>query len=347
MLSKNDFLRSVVKNKIAPNVRNWKLPINDIYIKESKVREESLIYVSNHNNSHDIPTSVDYIANEVCLVARKSNDLTLDTKLFFDMLGVIYTNDESFTEKLSRILKDGKEAGNILIFPEGIYNFSPNQLVHHCKWSVAKSAIENNVGVVPMLQEYEGFNCYLNEGNKLYFYEDSYENSTNVKKRLFMEYKTDSYKSGNKVIIVVDNLTNEKVVLSKNFNFNTIDDINAIYKEDVNNSRNIEIVYIHHNIDKSKAMNVIRDEIATMKWYLYEYFGIVENNEKLRKDFENLIENTKKEYPALDYDYVQSTFKFNPYTEYDDVFLPLENLESNNKNATIMSASLQRVRNKK
>ncbi|MFI3202526.1 MAG: hypothetical protein R3Y54_13585 [Eubacteriales bacterium] len=216
-----------------------------------------------------------------------------------------------------------------MIFIEGTWCFSENEFIYECRWGAAKMAKDNNKPIVPQMIEYLTEKCYLNEGSKMYFYDEnseknSYENKLEKERTLIEVVK------GTRVVICKNGVGDVLEYISNNDDVKTYQSFLEHYKMLVNNTSKLQVTYLYKDITNSQVMNVLRDSIATMKWYLYEDFGIYKNNLALKEEFENSIYQIKTEYPVLDYEEEEKVV-FKSYEKYDDIFKPLESMVPNNK----------------
>ena len=74
------------------------------------------------------------------------------------------------------MIKDLKNGANIMWFPEGTWNISPNLLVLPMRYGIIEVALEANVPIVPVALEYDLDNkiYYINIGKN--FYANKYSN---------------------------------------------------------------------------------------------------------------------------------------------------------------------------
>ncbi len=339
-------IRNIAIENIVPTLRKRNVSIKNIVINESLKYDKPAVYACNHTNSHDIPTFLDYI-KEQRIIVQNTSDLSLITRFFFHIIDVIYANvdkgadNSKLYDEVKKTLNNKNGINKVGIFPEGVFNFSENKFMNYSKAGAARFAISENVPVIPVCLEFENFLCYLNEGSRLYFFESN-DIEEKLEKCLYECMKEEDYLSGKRVIVLIDEESNDKKVLSLNDNFSDYESILDSYENIVNN-KEVHITYVYLNTDERKATEVIRSEIATMKWYLYESFGIRKNNEKLREDFYSNLNATKEEYPSLDYDLADRR-RFKPFCDSDKIFDDIINLEPENNVGYAISKGLEKVR---
>lgn len=84
--------------------------------------------------------------------------------------GVIYVDEESKEDKanakklMTKLLQSGK---NVMIFPEGDWNFSKNEIVRDLAYGAADAAISANAVIVPIAVEQYGKHFVICSGNML------------------------------------------------------------------------------------------------------------------------------------------------------------------------------------
>ena len=89
---------------------------------------------------------------------------------FMNLNGVIYVDEESREDKANtkklmvRLLQAGK---NVMIFPEGTWNFSENEIVCDIAYGAADAAISANAVIIPIAIEQYGKNFVICSGDVL------------------------------------------------------------------------------------------------------------------------------------------------------------------------------------
>lgn len=340
--------RQIAIDNIVPTLRVRKVPIKNIEIKDSLEFSEAAVYACNHTNSHDISTFLKYVNNDQRIVVQDTDDLSKITRLFFHIIDVIYANvdkgadNTKLFEEVKKTLNCNKVMNKVGIFPEGVFNFSENKFMNYCKSGAARFAIDNYAPIIPVMLEFDNFLCYLNEGPRLYFLNDDCLSPkfSSIINKLFSD---EDYISGKRVILIHDKKTNINFLYSLNSEIQSYDYLLENYDRLVNNDRVVSLTNLYLNTDEKEATEILRGEIATMKWYLYESFGIRKNNQKLADDFYSNAQATKDEYPSLDYDLADSR-RFRLHTDPDEVLSSLCELEPENNVGFAISKGFERTR---
>lgn len=68
-------------------------------------------------------------------------------------------------------------------------------------------------------------------------------------------------------------------------------------------------IYLDENMSKQDGIMILADEMATLKWDIWEIQGIYGESANLKKDFEMMIKNRFNEYPKLDWEYEKSIIR--------------------------------------
>lgn len=129
------------------------------------------IYVVNHTNSFDIPVA-SMVIKKHHYVLLGTQQLEFLDRLAFKLNGVVWVNRKNkdskakAKQKMMNILKSGT---NILMFPEGTWNRSENQIMLPLHWGVIDIAKVCNVPIVPIILEYSSKFCTAKIGKQLFF----------------------------------------------------------------------------------------------------------------------------------------------------------------------------------
>ncbi len=150
------------------STRNFDLKLLD----EENLKKsiDSAIYVVNHTNSHDIPVASEVIAKHHYVLLGKQPLKSID-RIAFCLNGVIWVDRKSKASKAEakRIMVEHlKHRTNVLMFPEGTWNRSPNKIMQPLYWGVIDIAKECNAPVVPIILEYTKEICYAKIGLPIY-----------------------------------------------------------------------------------------------------------------------------------------------------------------------------------
>lgn len=153
-----------------------------------------VIFSANHSNSNDFPMIAKLVKKHFFILA----DYTMQNDFFVDLLnklnGCIYVDRESKQSGINatnQAIEGIKNGHNMVIFPESTWNLLPNQPILPRKWGDLKIASETKRPILPIVLEYNGFNCFAKFGNLMYADEHSdlqqldnhlYEEMTQLKK---------------------------------------------------------------------------------------------------------------------------------------------------------------------
>lgn len=92
--------------------------------------------------------------------------------LFLNANGIIYVNENSREDKgcskniLIKLLDQGEK---VMIFPEGTWNYSENEIIYDIAYGTADMAIQTGACVLPIAIEQCGKKFVINAGNKMDF----------------------------------------------------------------------------------------------------------------------------------------------------------------------------------
>lgn len=103
---------------------------------------------------------------------------------FLQLNGVIYFNEKIKEDRASvtqRMVKHLSSSGNLMYFPEGTWNISPNLPVLPCYWGIVQIAQLSNAIIVPIAAEQYGKHFKINIGKN--FDMQSFGSDTDEKNR--------------------------------------------------------------------------------------------------------------------------------------------------------------------
>ena len=147
-------------------------------VRKEKLPDGPKIYAVTHtNNAEDIAWTLSYAGESSYLFCNGYKEImyTLDGIALW-LSGLIYVDRhraesrEASLKKAERVLGYG---GNIMIFPEGVWNMSENLLVRKMYHGVYKVAVSMKVPIVPIATMVYGQNLYAIRGK--YFYINDYD----------------------------------------------------------------------------------------------------------------------------------------------------------------------------
>ena len=88
-------------------------------------------------------------------------------RFFLQLNGVIYFNEKIKEDRASvsqRMVQHLNSGGNLMYFPEGTWNISPNLPVLPCYWGIVQIAQLSNSIIVPIAAEQYGKHFKINIG---------------------------------------------------------------------------------------------------------------------------------------------------------------------------------------
>ena len=129
---------------------------------------QPVILVLNHIGKMDVEVVSEVLKKQYFLLLREFKNLkgTLNG-LAIALSGVIYVDPfdrqdrNSAKEKMIAALKEG---ANVMLFPEGVWNLSPNVLVLPLFWGVIEIAHRANTAILPIGVQQFGRNFYVTFG---------------------------------------------------------------------------------------------------------------------------------------------------------------------------------------
>lgn len=129
-------------------------------VKENKfigVANRPIIFAVNHSNSQDIPIACKAIKKHGYLLIGKQPLEFLD-ELFFKLNGVVFVDRKDKED--TKLSKDAmvsylKNGVNMIMFPEGTWNMTDQQLIMNMKWGIIDIAKESNAQIIPVILDYD------------------------------------------------------------------------------------------------------------------------------------------------------------------------------------------------
>ena len=233
------------------------------------------IYAVSHVGKFDIEVVSEAIKDHYYLLSGDYEHIQgiIDAP-FIGLNGVIYFNErvkedrKLAVEKMISHLQDG---GNLMYFPEGTWNVTPNLPVLPCYWGIVDIAKKGNADVIPV-------------------------GADQVDKTF-------------------------TISIGKNLDMNKYGDT----KE-----------------EKTKAINEIRDSLATLKWEIWESFGQYKRENIQNDEWEKYKEARFKEWPYFNDEYINGlTYKPKNQANHDEVYAPVKKLVPNKSNAFLFDKRLE------
>ena len=243
----------------------------EIVNNERKPTNRPIIFAVTHVGKFDIEVISEAIKDHYYLLSGDYEHIQgiIDAP-FLAINGVFYFNEKvksdraAVSEKMIQHLKSG---GNLMYFPEGTWNLSPNLPVLPCYWGIVDIAQKGNAIIVPIAAEQYGKHFKINIG--------------------------------------------------KNFDMNH---------------------FGYSSLEKTKAINGLRDTLATLKWDIWKSESIRKRVEITSDEWDIFLEKRFKEWPYFNLEYIDNlVFKPKGVINPDTVFAHLSLLQPNLSNAFLFN----------
>lgn len=170
--------------KIMNRMNGYKLNVLD---DNRNNTERPKIFAATHISKADIEAVSEVIKEHYYLLSGDFESLhdTLDG-LFLGLNGVIYFNEHNKEDRKNvkqRMIETLKSGGNLLYFPEGTWNLSPNLLLNKCYYGIIEVALAANAIIVPIgIEQYDNrFVAKVGENFDVQNYLMDDEKSTKIK----------------------------------------------------------------------------------------------------------------------------------------------------------------------
>lgn len=137
-----------------------------------------IIYAVNHIGKFDIEIVLEALKDHTYVLLGDPEYMYHTVEdAFLRLNGVIYVDvynkgDRKVAKETTiKLLHQG---GNVMWFPEGIWNLSPNQIILPCSYGIIDAALESDAVIVPVGIEQVDNKFYVNIGSNIYLnqYED-------------------------------------------------------------------------------------------------------------------------------------------------------------------------------
>lgn len=127
-----------------------------------------IIFCITHIGKHDIEICAQVLKKHFYLLSGDFENLhgTFDGT-FIELNGIVYLNkyiSEDRTKSKETCVRILKSGGNIMWFPEGIWNLSPSQPVLHLPFGIIEVAQKANAAIIPIAIEQYGKEFFVNIG---------------------------------------------------------------------------------------------------------------------------------------------------------------------------------------
>lgn len=245
-------------------------------IKDERIKtDRPIIFAVTHVGKFDIEVVSEAIKDHYYLLSGDYEHIQgiIDAP-FLGLNGVIYFNEKDKNDRKlvsERMISHLKEGGNLMYFPEGTWNLTPNLPMLPCYWGIVDIAKKGNAIIVPVGADQE---------DKLF-----------------------------------------TVNIGKNFDMNLYGDT-------------IE--------EKTRAINDLRDTLATLKWQIWESYGLEKRENITGNEWSEYVEARFKEWPYFNEEYIDGLiYKPKGCENREDVFAPIKRLTPNKNNAFLFNKRLE------
>ena len=127
----------------------------------------STIYAATHVFYDDVASvccCLEHSAYLLIGIEGADNTPVFSERLALNLNGAIVVNraeKKSRSESLNTMVSILNKQGNVLIFPEGGWNLTPNLLIQKLHWGVLRAAEQTNANVVPIAVDLVENTCYV------------------------------------------------------------------------------------------------------------------------------------------------------------------------------------------
>lgn len=70
-----------------------------------------------------------------------------------------------------------------------------------------------------------------------------------------------------------------------------------------------EPIYITQEMDKQTGIELLEEEMATLKWNIWEMFPVQKRTDEMKAEFEEMVQKRVAEYPKFDFEYEMSVVR--------------------------------------
>ena len=156
-----------------------KSKVNFKVVKENKYKEiknKPIIFAINHQCFQDTPIACRALKKHGYILSGKQPFEKID-ELFFNLNGSIFVDRKD--KKDMALSKDAmveylKKGQNIIMFPEGTWNMTDQELMLNMKWGIIEVAKETNAQIIPVVLNYDrdNNNCRVTFGKTMVIEKD-------------------------------------------------------------------------------------------------------------------------------------------------------------------------------
>ena len=241
---------------------------------ERSLTNRPIIFAVTHVGKFDIEVISESIKEHYYLLSGDYEHIQgiIDAP-FIALNGVIYFNEKDKDDRKSaskRMITHLKSNGNLMYFPEGTWNLSPNLPMLPCYWGIVDVAKQSNAIIIPVAA-------------------DQYDKHF-------------------------------KINIGKNFDM-------LEYEDTISG--------------KTNAINDLRDELATLKWEIWETEKTSRNKIK-NNEWAKYISDRLQEWPYFSEEYIKDLiFKPKNVVEHDEVYGFTKKMIPNKTNAFLYNKRLK------
>lgn len=137
-------------------------------------KNQQFIFVANHWCIDDIPTAGEVIGSHFYVLVSNEDRYTFDG-LALELNGVVWTNRMDKSERgraKNDLLRHLKLGHNILMYPEGTWNLSPNLPMLTMNYGCISMSLETGVPILPIYLHFKDDVCKVEINEPFYATED-------------------------------------------------------------------------------------------------------------------------------------------------------------------------------
>ncbi len=134
------------------------------------------IYAVNHTNGNDFPTAAQIVKHHFYILADYTMKKDIGVNILNRLNGVVYVDRKSRQNRakakddLIYLLNNNK---NVLLFPEGTWNLSPNLLTLPLNWGIIDISNASGKPIQPIIISYTDGKTYCKIGDPFYSKQDA------------------------------------------------------------------------------------------------------------------------------------------------------------------------------
>lgn len=140
------------------------------YINDKKIYDGTAIFSVNHTNSHDIPTTCRIIKNHSYVLVENGVEHKDLNGFVLKLNGAIFIDRKSKADRnrsKEDIIKTLLHNNSVIMYPEGTWNMSPNQIMLPLNWGIIDIAKRTDMPIVPIILEYYQGKVLVNIGDPI------------------------------------------------------------------------------------------------------------------------------------------------------------------------------------